>query len=156
MRYWQVGHLFFISAFLSGCAKQHSIVVKPAVDHLPVQSHLQELSPLQILTQEERAHLLDIPFPPGIIPFTLQTRDKRQHMLMYEVTGSLEELCAFHRAEMDYHKWHERGIFLADESCLAFEKVSRQCIIILRPLSVNKYRVIICVGPKKQVVKDLF
>ncbi len=155
MRYWQAGHLFCISAFLSSCIKQLPSTIKNSPEVRSVEPPLsQELPPFHMLGEEERAYLLDVPFPQGSIPRIMRTKDKRNYMLMYESGSSLEDLCAFHRAEMDYHKWHEIGTFLAYESCLVFEKASRHCIITLRPTS-GKYSVIVCVGPKKQVIKDL-
>lgn len=106
-----------------------------------------------LLTDEEKARLLDIPFPLVTHIWNLSSKENdRKITLKFFVSMLMQDVVAYYRTEMEYWGWQELGIFVADESCLVFGKPTKQCIVQISPIEnslySHQYKILIFIGPK--------
>jgi hypothetical protein len=162
--YAGIACLMMLCLVLPGCAKQQEVVVAPQQQALPLSVAVPVEPPkptpsYPLLSSEEKAGLLDIPFPLTVVPWKIPSKNTAILIIKYHINSSFSELCDFYRAQMDYWGWEEKNLFLADESCFVFEKPSRQCIVIMRPLlgipSVSEWEVTLFYGSKKYKERDI-
>ena len=107
---------------LTGCASK--------VQHLGPQV-VRAPNSARMLSDEDAARLHDLPFAKGVHPEKLDTKDG-QTVIRYVNALSMQATTDFYVRDMEYLGWNLVSSFIADESCLIFEKPTRRCVITTR------------------------
>ncbi len=99
-----------------------------------------------LLTDEEIARLHDIYFPEDARPEKLAGQPG-QTILGFRSKLDRKDLIEAYKAHMEYSGWHLVSLFSGQESCLIFEKPTKQCIVTLSQ-EETAIRVVLFIGPK--------
>jgi hypothetical protein len=155
-----VAGLFAVCMILPGCAKQIVVPHKEPLPTLPLAAPEPVRSSIQtptypLIAQPVLAEMSDIPLFAHTVPWHIGGVRDRTYVLQYKAACPMIDLCAFYRAEMDYFGWQETGVFVFHESCLIFEKPSKQCVVVLRSLTHKECEVTLFIEMKRYKERGL-
>ena len=120
---------------LAGCAKQTSI-------SQPINRQAVTLS------EEERARLYDISFPPDVTPERLSSKEGQVFSCISNKPVTV--LFEFYRTEMEYLGWNLVTAIKSEENCMIFEKPTKRCIVTMRAhMNPNQGYVLIFLAAKQ-------